>query len=76
VQRLTPVPTRLKTKDALKAADTLGVAIKIVENVLATNLAKALTMEKDDIDMEKPIHAYGGKVSSSTLRDIANIIYS
>jgi acyl transferase domain-containing protein/NADPH:quinone reductase-like Zn-dependent oxidoreductase/NAD(P)-dependent dehydrogenase (short-subunit alcohol dehydrogenase family) len=65
-----------QTKDALKAADTLGAAIKIVENVLATNLAKALTMEKDDIDMEKPIHAYGGKVSSSTLRDIANIIYS
>jgi NAD(P)-dependent dehydrogenase (short-subunit alcohol dehydrogenase family) len=50
-----------QTKDALKAADSLGVAIKIVENVLATNLAKALTMEKDDIDMEKPIHAYGGK---------------
>lgn len=49
-----------QTKEALKAADSLAAAVKIVEDVLATNLARALTMEKDDIDMEKPIHAYGG----------------
>lgn len=50
-----------QTKEALMATDTLAAAVKIVESVLATNLAKALTMEKDDIDLEKPIHAYGGK---------------
>jgi hypothetical protein len=51
----------VQTKEALRTADSLSAATKIVENVLATNLAKALTKEKDDIDMEKPIHAYEGK---------------
>lgn len=44
----------------LKVADSFAVAAKIVEGVLVTNLAKSLTMERDDIDLEKPIHAYGG----------------
>lgn len=45
----------------LKAASTLRDASLVVEEVLAAQLAKALTMEKDDVDLEKPMHDYGGE---------------
>lgn len=49
-----------EVKQKLKSADTFATACKAVEDFLCTNLARALTVEKEDIDMEKPVHAYGG----------------
>jgi hypothetical protein len=48
-------------KAALKAADSLREACKIVEGVIINQLAKSLAMEGSDVDLEKPMHAYGGK---------------
>jgi len=50
-----------ETKAQLMEATTLLEATKIVDSVLAANLAKALNMEAGDIDLEKPMQAYGGK---------------
>ena len=52
-----------EVKQKLKAAETFAAACKLVEDFLVSNLARALTMEKDDVDMEKPIHAYGGMLT-------------
>ncbi|ORX96602.1 hypothetical protein BCR34DRAFT_497625 [Clohesyomyces aquaticus] len=57
----------------LKAAETVIAASKIVEGVLAKNLGRALTMEKDDIDLERPIFAYG--VDSLVAVEIRNMIF-
>ena len=48
-------------KTDMKAATTLRDASLVVEGVLAGQLARALTMEKDEVDLEKPMHEYGGK---------------
>lgn len=48
-------------KAQLMEAGSLQEATKIVDKVLATNLARALNMEVEDIDMDKPMHAYGGE---------------
>ena len=45
----------------LKAASTLKDASLVVEGVLAAQLAKALTTEIENVDLEKPMHEYGGK---------------
>ena len=49
-------------KTDLKAAGSAENAFRVVENVLAAQLAKQLTMEKEDVDLEKPMHAYGGEL--------------
>lgn len=51
----------------MKAASTLKDASLVVEGVLAAQLAKALTKEKDDVDLEKPMHDFGGRFSFSPL---------
>lgn len=46
---------------ALKEAVTLREAAEFVESVFAANIAKATGMEPEDVDLERPMHAYGGK---------------
>lgn len=46
---------------ALKEAGTLQAATEFVEGVFAANIARATGMEPEDVDLEKPMHAYGGK---------------
>lgn len=54
-------------KTDMKAATTLRDASLVVEGVLAGQLARALAMEKDEMDLEKPMHEYGGKCCSFLL---------
>ncbi len=54
----------IEIKEKLKASKSVKEACLVVENVLATQLAKALNMEKDDVDLEKPMHSFGGKYTN------------
>lgn len=46
---------------ALKNANTLSQGTDAVEAVFAQNIAKATGMEAEDVDLERPMHAYGGE---------------
>lgn len=48
-------------KDGLKSAKSVREACTIVENVLCSQLARALNMEATDVDLEKPMHTFGGR---------------
>jgi KR domain len=48
-------------KKALASATSVREACTIVENVLSSQLARALNMESGDVDLDKPMHAFGGK---------------
>jgi NADPH:quinone reductase-like Zn-dependent oxidoreductase/NADP-dependent 3-hydroxy acid dehydrogenase YdfG len=62
-------------QDRLKSASSVKEACAVVEGGLATLLSKALNMEKGDVDLEKPIHAFGGK-SAPRYFELILIIYS
>lgn len=47
-------------KENLRSATSVRQACTIIEGVLASQLAKALNMEAVDVDLEKPMHAFGG----------------
>ena len=46
---------------ALKTATNLQTATEFVEAVFASNIAKATGMEPEDVDLDRPMHAYGGE---------------
>jgi NADPH:quinone reductase-like Zn-dependent oxidoreductase/NAD(P)-dependent dehydrogenase (short-subunit alcohol dehydrogenase family)/malonyl CoA-acyl carrier protein transacylase len=48
-------------KENLKGAMSVRDASKVVEGVLSSQLARALNMEVADVDLEKPMHAFGGE---------------
>lgn len=48
-------------KEGLRSAASVREACTVVENVLSSQLAKALNMEAADVDLEKPMHAFGGE---------------
>ncbi len=48
-------------KENLRSAASGREASSVVENVLSSQLARALNMEATDVDLEKPMHAFGGK---------------
>ncbi len=50
-------------KENLRSATSVREACIIVETVLSTQLARALNMEPADVDLEKPMHAFGGESS-------------
>jgi len=52
------------TRDALSSAETLIAAGGIVETALVTRLAKSLGISPEDVSAERPLHAYGGKLSN------------
>lgn len=47
-------------KENLRSATSVRQACTIIEGVLASQLARALNMEAVDVDLEKPMHAFGG----------------
>ena len=47
-------------KENLRSATSVRQACIIIEGVLASQLARALNMEAVDVDLEKPMHAFGG----------------
>ena len=55
-----------QSQEALKAATSLSAGTDIVEAVFAQNIARATGMEPEDVDLEKPMHAYGGKFLPSS----------
>jgi len=59
------MPQDRKVQDRLKTANSVREACAIVEEELAAHLSKALNMEKADVDLEKPIHAFGGMSTPS-----------
>jgi hypothetical protein len=52
------------TREAFMAAESLPEAAVIVELALTARLAKALYIPPEDIDVLKPLHAYGGMFHS------------
>ena len=48
-------------KESLESATSVGEACTVVENMLSSQLAKALNMEPSDVDLDKPMHAFGGE---------------
>jgi len=48
-------------KEGLESATSVREACTVVENVLSSQLAKALNMEPSDVDLEKPMQAFGGE---------------
>lgn len=60
-------------KDNLKAAASVREACGIVEGVLSAQLARALNMESADVDLEKPMHAFG--VDSLVAVEVKNMIF-
>jgi acyl carrier protein len=62
-----------QTQEALKACTSLSAATDVVEAVFAFNIAKATGMEPEDVDMEKPMHAYG--VDSLAAVEVRNMIF-
>ena len=55
------------TREAFLSSETLAEAAGIVESALVARLAKALFITPEDIDIEKPLHAYGGEIASLRL---------
>jgi len=53
-------------KQNLEAAVSVKEASAIVEQVLSSQLASALNIEAIDVDLEKPMHAFGGKIMNPT----------
>jgi hypothetical protein len=47
-------------KENLRSATSVREACMIVENVLSSQLAKALSIEPTDVDLDKPMHSFGG----------------
>ncbi|PMD26969.1 ketoacyl-synt-domain-containing protein [Hyaloscypha hepaticicola] len=60
-------------KENLRSATSVRQACTIIEGVLASQLARALNMEAVDVDLEKPMHAFG--VDSLVAVEIRNIIF-
>lgn len=60
-------------KENLRAATSVREACTIVETVLSTQLARALNMEAADVDLEKPMHAFG--VDSLVAVEVRNVIF-
>lgn len=48
-------------KDLIAAVKTITEAGKIVEDALKNNLANAMTSSPEDVETERPLHAYGGR---------------
>lgn len=59
---------------ALKFADGLDAAAALVQDALVRRLARTMTLARDDIDVSKPIHAYG--VDSLVAMEFRNYIGS
>ena len=53
-------------KRKLKAAETLEEADKAIQVALVAKMAKALMIDAENIDIDKPIHQYGGKFNASS----------
>jgi hypothetical protein len=51
---------KVELKDSLKAAKSIAEATKVVENTLKNLVATAMTASPDDIDVDKPLHTFGG----------------
>jgi hypothetical protein len=49
------------TREAFAASESLIEAVGVVEAALVARLAKALEISSEDINIEQPLHAYGGK---------------
>jgi hypothetical protein len=47
-------------QESLKSASSLGAACEVIELIFASQIAKACSMEVEDIDLEKPMHSFGG----------------
>jgi acyl carrier protein len=62
-----------QAQEALKACVSLSAATDVVEAIFAGNIAKATGMEPEDVDMEKPMHAYG--VDSLAAVEVRNMIF-
>ncbi|KXT11738.1 hypothetical protein AC579_5038 [Pseudocercospora musae] len=60
-------------QEALKTATSLQTATEFVEAVFASNIAKATGMEPEDVDLDRPMHAYG--VDSLAAVEVRNMIY-
>jgi hypothetical protein len=58
---VTNSPEEASIKENLRSAKSVREACTIVENVLSSQLAKALNMEAADVDLEKPMHSFGGR---------------
>jgi cysteine synthase len=50
-------------KEAMAGATNIAEAAKAAENALKTNVAHAMTAAPEDIDVEKPLHTFGGMQS-------------
>jgi hypothetical protein len=51
----------------LKASTTVAQAHEVVETALRLNVAAAMTASPDDIDIEKPLYAFGSMYSSLSI---------
>lgn len=60
-------------QESLKACTTFSAATEVVEAVFAANIAKATGMEPGDVDLDKPMHAYG--VDSLAAVEVRNMIF-
>ncbi|KAK0118205.1 hypothetical protein ONS95_012509 [Cadophora gregata] len=60
-------------KEMMTKASSLQDTCKVVEDVITTQLAKALAVSKDDVDLEKPMNAYG--VDSLVAVEIRNMVF-
>ena len=47
-------------EDSLRTANSIENASKVVENALKNLVAIAMTASPDDIDVDKPLHTFGG----------------
>jgi NADPH:quinone reductase-like Zn-dependent oxidoreductase/NADP-dependent 3-hydroxy acid dehydrogenase YdfG len=57
-------------QEHLGSAASVREACMVVEGILSTQLARALNMEAVDVDLEKPMHAFGGEFNPMWIRGI------
>ncbi|WPH02495.1 Hypothetical protein R9X50_00536000 [Acrodontium crateriforme] len=62
-----------EAREKLTRAETPREAARIVEDIISHELAKTLAVQKEDIDMAKPMHTYG--VDSLTAVEIRNMVF-
>jgi aryl carrier-like protein len=65
--------TQLNTAAKLAAATTIAEASAAVELAIRHNIASAMTAESEDLDPEKPLHAYG--VDSLKAVEVRNWVF-
>lgn len=53
-------------QEALKASKSLPAACEVVEAIFASQIAKACSMEVEDIDLDKPMHSFGGRLLTTS----------